>query len=61
MVDCPHLEVEESRCVACGACVHDVVLNGACYHCGATDIEVTVKPAAEAIIAPDRLVRRDDD
>lgn len=61
MVTCAHPEVEESRCLRCGACVHEVVLNGACYFCGADDIEVTVKPAETPVIAPERLVRRDRD
>ena len=28
----------------CGACTHDVVLNGACYFCGETDLAITVRP-----------------
>jgi DNA polymerase II large subunit len=57
VADCAHPEVQESRCATCGDCLHEVVLNGACYFCGATDIEVTVKPAADQVIAADRLVR----
>ena len=57
VVDCAHPKVQEGRCITCGACLHEVVLNGACYFCGEREIEVTVKPAADRVIAPDRLVR----
>jgi DNA polymerase II large subunit len=60
VADCAHLEVQQSRCVECGACLHEAVLNGACYYCGAVDIDVTVKPAATPIIPADRLVRDKD-
>jgi len=39
--------------------VHDVILNGACYHCGATDVQVTVKPVTPPAVVPaGRLKRR---
>ena len=40
-------------------CEHDVVLNGACFYCGSTDLDglaLSPKPAAEFIPAS-RLVR----
>ena len=60
MPDCRHPEVSESVCAVCGACVHDFVLNGACYACGATDIEVTVKSAATDLVPAGNLVRPKD-
>ena len=53
---CTHPEATEGRCLRCGVCLHDVVLNGACVDCGATDIAVTVKPVP--VIPADRLRRR---
>ena len=57
-VACPHPRVSEGRCLVCNACTHDVVLNGAWYFCGATDIEVTVVPAETPLVPADRLRRR---
>jgi hypothetical protein len=48
-------------CAACGDCLHEIILNGACYHCGSTDIDalaVSPKPA-EQIVPVGRLLRRD--
>ncbi|HWM85647.1 MAG TPA: hypothetical protein VNO33_07410 [Kofleriaceae bacterium] len=46
----------------CGACAHEVVLNGACYFCGATALEITVKPVVraggEAVLIPAERLRR---
>ena len=56
---CSHTERIEGRCTACGHCLHDVILNGACYICGSTDIDgasVSPKPGSQ-IIPPSRLVR----
>ena len=36
MTDCPHTERHDGRCVACGDCLHEVILNGACFICGTT-------------------------
>lgn len=58
MAGCAHPKVSESRCQACGDCLHEVVLNGACYYCGARDIEVTVKEPADPVVPADRLRRR---
>jgi hypothetical protein len=40
--------------------VHEVILNGACYHCGSTDIDaVAISPKpAEHVVPVGRLVRR---
>jgi DNA polymerase II large subunit len=56
---CSHsAPVAEGRCTACGDCLHDIVLNGVCYHCGASDIQVTVKPIADAPVIPATRLRR---
>jgi hypothetical protein len=56
---CRHLEVDEhGACCACGACTHDVVVNGVCYRCGADRPDVSVKPADDAVVPASRLSRR---
>lgn len=47
----------DGRCQACGACTHEVILNGSCYFCGATDVKATVKPVEPAVVPAARLVR----
>jgi hypothetical protein len=54
---CEHREVVDGRCRACGACLHEVVLNRVCLTCGERDPVVTVKPAAPPIVPVDRLRR----
>jgi hypothetical protein len=60
MTDCPHTERRDGRCVACGDCLHEVILNGACYICGTTDLDpIALSPKKPpALIAPDHLVRK---
>jgi hypothetical protein len=57
---CPHAERDDRGvCRACGHCVHDIVLNGACLHCGATDLDpVAMSPKPPALIPVDRLTRK---
>jgi hypothetical protein len=51
--------VVEGRCAGCGQCVHDLILNGACYHCGATELAVTVLPVRQtAAVVPAERLRR---
>lgn len=60
-VPCPHLEVNESVCAACGVCIHDVVLNGACFYCGSVDLDpekMSPKKSSATLIPLDRLLRR---
>jgi hypothetical protein len=47
-------------CDACGHCDHEVVLNGACFFCGTTDLDpVAMSPKKPpALIAPERLARK---
>jgi len=57
---CPHVEREEGVCVACGHCEHEVILNGACFLCGTTDLDpIALSPKkAQGLIAPGRLTRK---
>lgn len=57
---CPHAEREERVCTRCGHCEHDLVLNGACFHCGTTELDpIAMSPKQPpALIPPDRLVRK---
>jgi hypothetical protein len=59
---CAH-DVRDDRgvCVACGDCVHDVVLNGACVYCGSTEIDPIARSPKPVVIPPDRLVRKRED
>ena len=56
MTECPHLERREGVCVACGHCLHEVILHGACFHCGTTDLDpIAMSPK---LISRDQLVRK---
>lgn len=56
---CPHRERDEGVCTACGHCVHEVVLNGACFLCGTTDLDpIEMSPKKPELIAADQLVRK---
>ena len=60
MTDCPHTERADGVCVACGDCLHELILNGACFYCGTTDLDpIALSPKKPAgLIAPDQLVRK---
>ncbi len=58
MATCPHPQIEDGRCLACGACVHEVILNRVCLACGERDPVVTIKPASPTVVPADRLRRR---
>ncbi len=56
---CPHTERKEGVCTACGDCLHEVILNGACFLCGTTDLDpIALSPKKSGLIAPDQLVRK---
>ena len=57
---CPHVERHEGVCVVCGHCLHEVILNAACFLCGTTDLDpIAMSPKKPpALIAPDALVRK---
>ena len=45
--------------MACGQCNHEVILNGACFLCGTTDLDpIALSPKKGLLIAPDQLVRK---
>jgi len=55
---CAHATRHEGVCTACGHCVHEVVLNGACFLCGTTDLDpIAMSPKKPSLIAADHLVR----
>ena len=59
MTDCAHLERREGVCVAYGHCLHEVILNGACFLCGSTDLDpIALSPKPAHLIAADQLVRK---
>ena len=57
---CDHpLVGDDDLCAVCGACPHEVVLNGACFTCGATGVVLDNKrEAAPPIVPAARLARR---
>ncbi len=59
---CPHTTRENSVCVACGHCDHELILNAACYYCGTTDIDPVAispkQPAQAPVIPAASLVRK---
>lgn len=60
MTACAHAERVDGICTACGDCLHELILNGACYYCGTSDLDpiaLSNKPVAPTLIPADRLVR----
>ena len=57
---CAHAERHEGVCTACGHCLHEVILNGACFLCGTTDLDpIALSPKKPpALIAPEQLTRK---
>ncbi|HVK85999.1 MAG TPA: hypothetical protein VM513_17885 [Kofleriaceae bacterium] len=56
---CRHASRTDGVCDACGHCEHDVVLNGACFYCGSTDLDpIAMSPKPPELIAPERLARK---
>jgi len=56
---CPHTERREGVCVACGDCLHEVILNGVCFLCGTADLDpVALSPKKPGVIPADQLVRK---
>ena len=59
MTDCAHPERREGRCVACGDCLHEIVLNGACFICGTTELDpIAMSPKKDGLVPADKLVRK---
>jgi hypothetical protein len=56
---CPHHDRDAGVCVRCGHCVHELVLNGACYFCGSTELDpIAMSPRPPRVIPPDHLIRK---
>jgi hypothetical protein len=56
---CAHGVRESGICIRCGHCDHELLLNGACYFCGTTDLDpIALSPKKPPLIAADQLVRR---
>ncbi len=55
---CGHGHREHGVCVVCGDCAHDIVLNGACLHCGSTDLDPVARSPRPELIPAERLKRR---
>lgn len=60
MSECPHTERREGVCTACGHCLHEVILNGACFLCGTTELDpIALSPKKPAALIPaDQLTRK---
>ena len=58
---CTHSSRDNGVCTQCGHCLHEIVLNGACYFCGTTDIDPrALSPRPDLVPAHD-LVRKPRD
>jgi hypothetical protein len=56
---CSHVERDVGVCTRCGHCAHEVVLNGACFFCGTTELDpIAMSPKRPAVIPADQLVRK---
>ena len=59
MTACPHHERIEGVCTACKHCLHEVILNGACFLCGSTDLDpIALSPKQPPLIDAGRLARK---
>jgi hypothetical protein len=54
---CPHALREDGVCVACGDCLHEIVLNGACLTCGSTDLDRVARSPRPELVPVERLTR----
>jgi len=56
---CPHSVREAGICVRCGHCDHELIVNGACFFCGTTDLDpIALSPKKPSVIPAEHLVRR---
>ena len=55
---CPHVERDDGVCVRCGHCAHELILNGACYFCGTTELDPIALSPKPSVIPPGHLVRK---
>lgn len=57
---CTHAQQREGKCPDCGHCEHELVLNGACYYCGETELRLSNKLGEPDIVPVENLTRRRD-
>ena len=50
---CAHAERRGGKCPDCGYCEHELVLNGACFYCGETNLSI-----ASPLVPVANLTRR---
>jgi hypothetical protein len=55
---CPHTERVDGVCTRCGHCAHDVILNGACFYCGTTELDPVALSPKPVVIPADQLLRK---
>ena len=56
---CAHLQRREGVCTHCGHCQHEVILNGACFLCGSTDLDpIAMSPKKPTVIPASSLNRK---
>lgn len=60
---CPHVERDAGVCLRCGHCEHELILNGACFFCGTTELDpIAMSPKLSAkkpaLIPSDHLLRK---
>jgi hypothetical protein len=56
---CHHTERREGVCTACGDCAHEVILNGACFLCGTTELDpIAMSPKRLPALIPAELLAR---
>lgn len=56
---CAHAVRDTGICVRCGHCDHELILNGACYFCGTTELDpIALSPKKPAVIPLEQLVRK---
>jgi hypothetical protein len=57
---CNHTERREGVCTTCGDCAHEVILNGACFLCGTTELDpIAMSPKKPPTLIPaDSLARK---
>ncbi|MEO8703773.1 MAG: hypothetical protein ABI867_27230 [Kofleriaceae bacterium] len=55
---CAHVERHEGICTRCGHCLHEVILNAACFLCGSTDLDPIAMSPKPVVIPAGALVRK---
>jgi hypothetical protein len=60
VTECSHADRKDGVCVACGHCLHELILNRACFYCGTTELDpIALSPKQPpALVPPERLARK---